>query len=142
YTITSSSYDPAGIGFIPSIIAGGRPLMTCDPNANAPHTALQWFDTSCFAPQNSSGIQNIPGNEPRGSITGPPTKRVDFTIAKNIRFGENVRVQLRAEGFNVFNWVNGRIGTSPNLSRTATTFGQFTSWRDPRNLQFAAKFYF
>src|SRR6185369_10550462 len=37
FTVTSVSYDPAGIGFIPAAIAGGRPLLLCDPNANAPN---------------------------------------------------------------------------------------------------------
>src|SRR5947209_15507746 len=39
---------------------------------------------------------------------GPPTTRFDFTLAKNIRFGETVRLQLRAEAFNVFNHTNFR----------------------------------
>jgi len=142
YTITSSSYDPGGIGFIPSIVAGGRPNLTCDPNANAAHTVSSWFDTTCFAPQTATGIQNIAGTAGRGIIEGPPTRKVDMTLSKNFHFTESMSLQLRAEAFNVFNITNLRLGTTPNLSRIATTFGQITSFRDPRVLQFGAKFYF
>ncbi|MBV9215934.1 MAG: hypothetical protein JO053_07125, partial [Acidobacteria bacterium] len=142
YTITSSSYDPGGIGFIPSIIAGGRPNQTCDPNAGAPHTLLQWFNTACFDPQNASGIQNIAGTEMRGVITGPPTRKIDFTLSKNIAITESLRLQLRGEAYNVFNLQNWRLGTTPNLSRTAGTYGQITSFRDPRVIQLAAKLIF
>jgi hypothetical protein len=39
FTVTSSSYDTAGIGFIPAIVAGGRPRLLCDPNEGAPRTS-------------------------------------------------------------------------------------------------------
>jgi len=139
FTVTSASYDPAGIGFIPVTIAGGRPLLLCDPNANAPHTVDQWFNTACFAPQNATGVQNVPGDAPRGSVNGPPTTRVDFTMAKNLKFGENIRVQLRAEAFNVLNHTNFRnLGTA----RNAANYGTVISFRDPRIMQFGAKFSF
>jgi hypothetical protein len=136
FTVTSVSYDPAGIGFIPAAIAGGRPLLLCDPNANAPNTIDQWFNAACFAPQTTTGIANVPGDASRGAVDGPPTSRVDFTMSKNLRFGENVNVQLRIESFNVFNHTNFR-----NLStaRNATTFGQVTTVRDPRIMQFGLK---
>lgn len=139
FTVTSATYDPAGIGFIPAAVAGGRPLLLCNPNANAPHTIDQWFNTACFAPQNSTGISNIAGDAPRGSVNGPPTTRVDFTMSKTVRFSESVNIQLRAEAFNVFNHTNFRnIGTS----RTAANYGQVTSYRDPRIMQFGLKFTF
>jgi hypothetical protein len=142
YTVTSATYDPAGIGFIPSIVAGGRPNLTCDPNEGAPHTIAQWFNTNCFTPQNTTGIANIAGTAGRGIIVGPPTTKLDLTLTKNIRFTEHLKLQLRAEAFNAFNITNLRLAGTPNLSRTATTFGQITSFRDPRIVQLAAKFSF
>jgi hypothetical protein len=142
YTVTSSSYDPGGIGFIPSIVAGGRANVSCDPNANAPHTAAQWFDISCFAAQATTGVPNVAGNGGRGIIVGPPTRKVDLTGVKNLKFGESMRLQLRLEAFNIFNITNFRLGTTPNISRTLAGFGAITSYRDPRVLQFGAKFYF
>ena len=148
FTVASSGFDPAGIGFTPSIHAGGRPSLLCDPNANAPHTA-------CFAPQfaaGTTGLSNSVGNAPRGAVNGPPTKRVDFTLTKNIRFGESVRLQLRAEAFNVFNHTNFRnLSTSRALTNNLTCvvgnsvcsgIGTVTTFRDPRIIQLGAKLYF
>ena len=71
---------------------------------------------------------------------------------KYIRFGESVKLQLRAEAFNVFNHTNFRnlsvsraIG-SQTLCAAGTTvcsgFGTVTTFRDPRILQLGAKLYF
>jgi hypothetical protein len=143
FTITTSNYDPAGLGFISAAIAGGRPNVICDPNANAPGTIQQYFNAGCFqtnpASTTTSGINNIPGTAGRGIINGPPTYRVDFTMIKNIRFNENVRLQLRGEAFNVFNHTNFRtIGTNITLG----TFNTVTAVRDPRNIQLGVKLYF
>lgn len=144
FTVSSSSYDPAGIGFIPALVAGGRPNLICDPNAGAPHSLDQWFNTNCFSPQTiagATGIANVPGNAPRGAVDGPPTTRVDFTMTKNLQFSESVKLQLRAEAFNVFNHTNFR-GLSTSRALTNTTFGQVISFRDPRIMQFGVKLYF
>ncbi|HXF42752.1 MAG TPA: hypothetical protein VNK26_03360, partial [Pyrinomonadaceae bacterium] len=81
---------------------------------------------------------NIPGTSGRGVVFGPPTKRVDFTLAKYFRFSETVRLQLRGEAFNLFNTTNFR-GISTNV--TTTNFGQVTTTRDPRILQLGIKLY-
>jgi hypothetical protein len=51
------------------------------------------------------------------------------------------RINLRVESFNTFNWVNyGRPGQSVS---NAATFGRISPTQgDPRELQFAVKFYF
>jgi len=145
FTVTSSSYDTAGIGFIPAIVAGGRPRLLCDPNDNAPHTVDQWFNGACFAkqtPAGATGIQNVPGDASRGEVDGPPTARMDFTLSKFFRFGENTSVQFRAEAFNVFNHTNFRnLSVSRSIANEAL-FGSVTSFRDPRVLQFGLKFLF
>lgn len=142
FTPVTSSFDPAGLGFIPALIAGGRPNLLCDPNENAPHTQQQWFNTACFErnPTVNSNIANVIGNGGRGIIDGPPTFRVDFSMLKNIRFGETTQLQLRAEAFNVFNHVNFRSFGSTNV--TSALFGQITQIRDPRTIQLGAKFIF
>ena len=142
FTPATSAFDPAGLGFIPALIAGGRPNLLCDPNENAPHTQQEWFNTECFErnPTVNSGIRNVIGNSGRAIIDGPPTFRVDFSMLKNIRFGETTQLQLRAEAFNVFNHVNFRTFASTNV--TAATFGQIGTTRDPRTIQLGAKFIF
>ncbi|HEY0405115.1 MAG TPA: hypothetical protein VGC89_05275, partial [Pyrinomonadaceae bacterium] len=132
------------LGFIPALVAGGRPNLICDPNANAPHTIDQWFNANCFSAQTAAGatgILNTPGNAPRGAVDGPPTSRVDFTMSKNIRLSERVQLQFRAEAFNVFNHTNFR-NLSVSRAVTNTTFGQVISFRDPRVMQFGLKLNF
>jgi len=149
FTVTTSNYDPAGLGFIPALVAGGRPTIICNPNANGAQTQQQWFDISCFTPNPpipvglfppniNSGIPNVVGTAPRGIIEGPANRRVDFTLSKNFNFTEHMRLQLRAESFNVFNWTNFN---TLSLNVTATNFGTVLSARDPRTMQFGAKFY-
>ncbi|HEY5883296.1 MAG TPA: carboxypeptidase regulatory-like domain-containing protein [Pyrinomonadaceae bacterium] len=142
FTITTSSFDAAGLGNNPAAIAGNRPNLLCDPNSGGAQTLQQWFNTACFQTNpsvNTTGIANVTGNAGRGVVNGPPTQRVDFTMTKILRFGEVTRLQLRAEAFNVFNHTNFRA-LSTNV--TATNFGAVTTVRDPRTIQLGAKFIF
>jgi hypothetical protein len=161
FTPTVSGFDPAGLGLIPPPLTVARANATCDPNSGGAQTVQQWFNTSCFqiVPVNNNS-PNPPeiGDASRGMIEGPGTKRVDFTMAKNIRFGERYRLQLRGEAFNVFNWTNPRGlstvvwnqltapisagGTCNPTTQTCSTFGQVTSFRDPRVIQLGIKFNF
>jgi hypothetical protein len=141
----TTNFDAAGLGNIPALIAGNRPNVVCDPNANALHTFEQWFNTACFQPNPTSGtgVANVVGNAGRGIINGPPTKRVDFSLFKNIRFGEKAQLQLRAEAFNVFNHTNFRnLASTSKIAITSATFGQVFAVRDPRNIQLGVKLSF
>ncbi len=142
FTATTSNYDPAGVGLIAPPTTVARANVTCNPNAGAPNTQQEWFNTACFERNPTTPVAlsgNFPGNGGRGIIHGPGTKRVDFTMAKTFGFTETVKLQFRAEFFNIFNWVNFR-GLSTNV--TAATFGQAISVRDPRTMQFGLKFNF
>jgi hypothetical protein len=142
FTVTTSAFDPAGVGFIPAAVAGGRPNILCNPNDGAPNTREQFFNTNCFERNplsTETGLSNTVGTSGRGVIQGPRTFRVDFTLVKNLRFTEDLRLQLRAEAFNITNTTNFR-GLSTNV--TSSNFGEVISVRDPRTLQFAVKFYF
>lgn len=137
-TPTTSGLDPAGLGFIGSSSAGGRPDMICDPNQGGARTRYQWFNTACFA-QVPAGVIR-PGNAGRGVIGGPGFTKFDISLSKNIVFRERYRLQIRGEATNAFNHTN------PNgvavAQTTPSTFGTVTSFRDPRILQLAGKFYF
>ena len=146
FTVTTSNFDPAGTGLI-NANPTARPILLCDPNANAPHTLAQYFNIACFQPNPSNttntrlaGFQNVPGNAGRGIINGPPTARVDFTLSKNISFGERYKLQIRGEAFNVFNHTNFRSFSSLNI--TSSVFGVVGVVRDPRTIQLGAKFSF
>ncbi|MGB5014715.1 MAG: hypothetical protein WBO68_11880, partial [Pyrinomonadaceae bacterium] len=81
------------------------------------------------------------GNIGRTQLNGPKSLNVNMALLKNIRFTESMRVQLRAEAFNVLNNVNLRNNTQlANIN--ATSFGQITSAGDARIFQFAARFEF
>jgi hypothetical protein len=146
FTVVTSNYDPAGLGFIPAAIAGGRPNLLCDPNANAPHTPQQYFNTACFEPNVGASatafiaVPNTVGTAPRGVVRAFPVYRVDFSLMKNIRFGESTRLQLRGEAFNVFNHTNFSGFSSTNV--ISSVFGQIGAVRDPRTIQLGIKFYF
>lgn len=137
-TITASR-DPAGLGVRDAnSFAGGRPDMVSDPNAGAPHTVNQWFNTSAFALV-PTGV-NRPGNAPRGAVKGPGTQRWDLSLFKNIQIYESMKMQFRAEAINVFNQTNfNTIGTSLTV---ASTYGKVRTARDPRIMQLALKLNF
>ncbi|MDQ3181622.1 MAG: hypothetical protein M3Q33_14015, partial [Acidobacteriota bacterium] len=151
FTVTTAGFDPAGLGFLGPSVSGPRPNIICNPNEGAPRTQQQFFNTSCFQLTPASQAFTTPadmvirfaneaGTSGRGVIVGPRTARVDFSLVKNIRFGESLRLQLRGEAFNVFNTTNFR---TLSLNVTAADFGAVTApTRDARQLQFAAKFYF
>jgi outer membrane receptor protein involved in Fe transport len=127
-------YDPTlSIRFLTN-----RPNQTCDPNADAPNTIDQWFNTSCFARRAVVDTAE-PGTTPRNSARGPGFARTDLSLFKNIDLPRSHRVQLRLETFNLFNQTrfgqpSGQIGT-PN-------FGRLTSSEDGRIIQLAAKYSF
>ena len=100
----------------------------------------QWFDTSVFTAV--SGF----GNLGRNAIAGPSFNNTDISIIKNTYFRETLRVQFRAEVFDVFNHPNfGRPGNTVGTP----SFGRITNTRFPtgesgssRQIQFALKFGF
>ncbi len=140
FTATFSNYDPAGLGFLGPSASGPRPQQIGDPNSGAPHTALQYFNTAAFDPNRPASFPSIVGSAGRGTINGPSLFRTDFTLSKNFRFSESLRLQLRAEAFNVFNKTNfSGFGTNPTIP---SSYGVITAVRDPRTMQFAIKFYF
>jgi hypothetical protein len=83
------------------------------------------------------------GNLGRNVVTGPGFSNTDFAIIKNTKVGETLRVQFRAEFFDLFNHAN--FGAPGNVVGTPA-FGQITSTRFPtgesgssRQIQFAVK---
>jgi hypothetical protein len=138
FTPATSNNDPAGLGFLGSSPSAGRPNMICDPNANSPHTDLQWFNTTCFA-NPPAGVNRV-GNAGRNVINGPPTTRWDATLAKSVNFSESKSLQFRWEVFNIFNHTNFATFSSANI--TSSTYGRIGTTRDPRTMQLGMKFLF
>jgi hypothetical protein len=97
------------------------------------------------------------GNQRVGQVFGPHQKRLDGSLFKDFPIKEQIRLQFRAEVFNLFNQTNfgqptasiAFTGTGPsapvNLSGTRSTTGQInsmsTNWNQ-REIQFALKLLF
>ena len=63
---------------------------------------VQWLNPSAFRPA-ESGV----GNLGRGALKGPGSWNYDFALLRNIDLGESgIRLQFRAEFYNVFNHAN------------------------------------
>jgi hypothetical protein len=84
------------------------------------------------------------GNIGRALIDGPSFFNINAALLKNIRFGERMRLQLRAESFNLLNNVNFNISAGQQLTNiNSTSFGQLTSTANSaREFQFAIRFEF
>jgi hypothetical protein len=147
-TVSTSSVDPAGAGFLGSSSSAPRPDMICDPRANQPGQyagsaqssaqGLAWFNTACFVPVPQGEVRH--GNAGRGVIRTPGFFNIDASLMKNFRIAEKLRTQFRLETLNTLNWVNPSGFASTNI--TSTVFGQISSFRAPRRVQLALKFTF
>lgn len=81
------------------------------------------------------------GNLPRNFLNGLPYINWDAGLSKNIRFGETMRLQLRAEAFNVLNSQVPFFGGQLNINSDA--FGRITgTYNAPRVMQFGVRFDF
>lgn len=100
------------------------------------------FGSTAFAGQSFFNVNpGQTGALGRHIVDGPRYFNINSALLKNIRFGESLRVQLRAEAFNLLNNVNFNNNTQ-FASITSTSFGQITSDRGPRQMQFAIRFEF
>src|SRR5438552_4081602 len=104
-------------------------------NVNASHD--QWAN-GFNLPDNffTSPCLGCVGNLGRNTFVGPAFWAADMSIFKDFNFSERVRLQFRAEAFNVFNHTNFKLGDNDirNLN-----FGQAGGTFNPRNLQFGFK---
>ena len=75
----------------------------------------------------------------RNSIRGPGINNWDLSITKTTTISEHKSVEFRAEFFNAMNHVQF---LNPDTAGFSPTFGQITSDRGPRIIQFGLKFYY
>jgi len=122
----------------------------CDPRIAGSCTA-----SSVFAlPVSSSGVFHF-GNLGRNVITGPDFKNVDFSVLKNTKINESLRIQFRTEIFDLFNHANlgqpGRVAVVPQpnipfvfgiITPTNGTRFPTSDSGSSRQLQFALKLIF
>jgi hypothetical protein len=123
--------DQANVGAGPA----QRPDALCDPNAHAPHTADQWFATSCFALPAAFMF----GNAARNSVIGPGYSDLDVALARDWTIGGMRQLELRWEIFNVLNTANFDL---PNRVFGTPNFGRVFSAKERREMQFGVKLSF
>ncbi len=133
----------SGLPINPQLTGGqssnGLPNATNRPDTvgkvSYPHKAGEWFNTAAFA----LPAVGTWGNAGFNSLRGPGRDNWNLSVFKSFSFGEERRLELRAESFNLWNHtefdqVSNGLG--------ASNFGQVTSAFDPRVFQFGAKIYF
>ena len=131
---------------VPVVNSSGVITGYVNPDAgNAPIDPLtaEFIVNPTFSPTLAGSIPRT-GNLGRNTERSPGINNWDMTIQKSTRLSETVRVEFRAEFFNVFNQVNFDI---PNRAvNNQSTLGRITrtdpSSGDPRILQFGLKLVF
>jgi len=128
---------------------------------------LSWFGNAgaftqpCVLGSNPpapAGCLDLTGNDALGGVTqvpGPGFHRLDFSIFKDFPIKERFRLQFRSEIFNILNHPNfnapgfggnGVVAISGAADFKNSNFGFIGSTRDapndPRQIQFALKFYY
>jgi hypothetical protein len=93
----------------------------------------KFFETGAF----SLPAIGTYGNSPRGAFSGPANVNTDLAILKDVNVSEAMRLQFRAEFFNIFNQVNfgNPIGSIANAR-----FGGITGAAAGRSTQLGLKF--
>src|SRR5216683_1673006 len=129
----------------------GNPFAGVSHSFNKSIPGVQWINASAFAAAATDPVTglSLPGNVARNRYVGPSYKSVDFSVLKNIPITERVKVQLRAEMFNLFNRINYASGPGAvNSDGTITdTIGDFNGAPgigpgEPFNMQIVAKIIF
>ena len=142
-------YNPTGNGDTRNPV---RPNLT--PGFQGPlyaRTVQQWFNPAAF----SAPYPGTFGNVGRDTLTGPGLSELDLAVAKSTTIREGLRLQFRAEFFNVLNRSNfttpnpvvfstgptpKTLTTEPQVSPTAGVISATAT--TSRQIQFGLKFLF
>jgi hypothetical protein len=131
FTVTSNDRQNTGPGRI------SRADCISDPVPSGfDQTIDAWFSSAAFAVPALLTYGNCGSN----SVRGPGSKSMNLAVFRSLPFGTR-RAEIHIETFNLFNWVNWGF-PARNVSNLGT-LGRITSTLgDPREMQFAFKFFF
>jgi hypothetical protein len=131
------SANGSGVNFENNGNSLNRPNQTCDPSSGS-HTLGQFFNTSCFSAPANGEL----GTASRSPVSGPDFVNTDFSVIKHFALPrEGIRVDFRAEFFNLFN--HAQFGAPGADLNSPITFGAISSTvNNPRVIQFALKLAF
>jgi hypothetical protein len=169
---TADDFDGSGQGFGRPDVVGPIRYNQHDPrnfldltSFAAPCTVIPAVPPATFSDQNCVPGTRHFGNLGRNSLVGPHFRQFDFSIYKDTQLTEHLKMELRFEGYNLFNHPNfanpylpafiadaAQGGFQPNGhskgSYALTATGDvgigypFLGSGGPRGLQLAAKFTF
>jgi hypothetical protein len=115
-----------------------RPNVVGDPT-RGPHTVNEWISRDDFQRLNPVTQAGQFGNAGRNIARGPGYEDIDASALKVFPLAESLRLQFRAESFNVLNHTN--LGV-PIADLASANFGEVLESGPPRLTQFALKLIF
>src|SRR5262249_18452532 len=128
--VTQATNNNSSLGF-----AVQRPNRISNPNNFAARGVAKYFDTSAFVP----APQFVIGSSSRNPVRGPGLQEADLMIGKTFPIREKVKLELRAEAFNVTN--TPPLG-DPNGSCGSAAFGSISTAGNPRVFELVGKIRF
>jgi hypothetical protein len=120
-------------------ISGDRTMFEPDHTTNL---QISDFMNCTTSPRPSCGAAwtgAYNGNLGRNTFLGPTFADVDLSFFKNFSIKEDVKLQFRAEAFNLFNRTNLGMPTANFNGTGSENFGISTSTSWPRQIQFALR---
>jgi hypothetical protein len=122
-------------------LSGFRGGETFRPNVSGPVLAIDPQDrTNTYFNIANISLPTDPsspfGNAGRNLTRGLPVNQTDLGLHKSFSITEGIKIQFRAEFFNVFNHTNF---TAPTTDRNSGAFGTIRGTLAPRQIQFALK---
>lgn len=122
-----------------------RAVLTGNPNlSRSDRSFSRFFNTSVFRLPSMGTF----GTASKNDIIGPGMDNYDMALMKHIPLHDRLNLELRFEAYNAFNHtqfsgVDATANFNPSTgAQINRQFGQYTSARDPRQLQLAARFTF
>ncbi len=142
FTVGCTIPTAAGVGCNALLVPGQNRIA-------GPHNVNQWMNPAAFTNPSVAATIGQTDLSPLGGegtqVAGPGFHRLDFSVFKVFRTSERTHFEFRAEFFNITNTPNFALPTFLNFFNTQN-FGRIVQTRDnpndPRQIQFALKFYF
>ena len=128
--VTQATNNNSSLGY-----AVQRPNRVSNPNDYSDRTVAKYFNTAAFA----AVPQFVIGNSSRNPVRGPGLQNADLMLGKTFRLKERMKLEVRAEVFNVS---NTPPLNDPNGSFGNAAFGSITSAGNPRVFEFVGKLHF
>jgi hypothetical protein len=118
-------------------------VQGCNPSAGA-QTVTEWFNPACFTLEAPGTF----GDTGRDTLRGPGFFDTDISLSKETVIKENLKLQFRAEIFNIFNHENlgnpnnNIFSASGAVNATAGVITSSNAGSTPRQMQFGLKLMF